>query len=140
MINTYNVIEQIADYKNLSLAFYKACKGKRIKKKKAIDNYKLNYKENLLNLHNELLNGHITLGNYNVFTVYEPKKRKIYAAEFKDRILHHALMNILDPRFEEHFIFHTFACRKGKGIDLALKYAQKYCEVKFPIGIPFLSP
>ena len=40
-----------------------------------------------------------------------------------DRVMHHTIMNVLEPVFEKQFIFHTYACRKGKGSHKAIKYA-----------------
>ena len=61
-------------------------------------------------------------GKYNQFKIYDPKERIITAASFEDRIVHHAVMNILEPVFEKQFIFHTYACRKNKGTHKAVKY------------------
>ena len=62
---------------------------------------------------------------YRVFTICEPKKRKICCAEFYDRVVHHAIINILGPILERRFIYDTYACREGKGTHAALKKSQQ---------------
>lgn len=124
-----NILDQITDYNNIMYAYYKACKGKKVKRRKAIKKFNLNFDQNINTIISGLKTGDIKLGKYNVFTVYEPKERKIYAAEFPDRIIHHALINILEPYFEKKMIYQCFACRKEKGLDLAIKYVTKYCKL-----------
>ena len=71
------------------------------------------------------------LSSYSQFTIYEPKERLISVVPFIDRVMHHAIMNVLEPVFEKQFIYHTYACRKGKGSHKAIKYAfskAKNCE------------
>lgn len=57
------------------------------------------------------------------FKIYDPKERIISVVPFTDRVMHHAIMNVLEPVFERQFIFHTYACRKNKGTHRAVKYA-----------------
>ena len=74
-------------------------------------------------------------GRYKQFKIFEPKERLITAAPFEDRIVHHAIVNVLEPLFERQFIFHTYACRKQKGTHAAIRYAQTFCKK----GIYFLK-
>ncbi len=62
-------------------------------------------------------------GNYRSFTITDPKERIISAAPFPERVMHHAIMNVLEPCFERQLIHHTYACRKGKGTHAAVLYA-----------------
>jgi hypothetical protein len=71
--------------------------------------------ENLERMHRELVDGTYVVGKYNEFKVHDPKERTIHAARFPDRVIHHALMNVREPVFERQLIFHTYACRVGKG-------------------------
>lgn len=48
--------------------------------------------------------------------VHRPKLREVFAADFRDRIIHHIIMQRLEPLFEKFFIEDTFNCRKGKGV------------------------
>lgn len=57
---------------------------------------------------------------YSYFVVTDPKRRQIAAPNFRDRILHHALVAVIEPHFERRFIYDSYACRKGKGTHLGL--------------------
>jgi RNA-directed DNA polymerase len=58
------------------------------------------------------------------FVVTEPKPREIFAAEFRDRVVHHLVITVMEPIWERKFIHTSFACRKGKGVHWALKHLQ----------------
>ena len=66
--------------------------------------------------------------DYRIFTIYERKPRQISAAPFKDRVVHHALMNIVEPLLDKRFIFDTHACRKKHGVHLAVKRYQTWAK------------
>jgi retron-type reverse transcriptase len=67
-----------------------------------------------------------TPGSYTNFYIYEPKKRLISAAPFRDRVVHHALCRIIEPIWERRFIHHSYACRVGKGTHRALDQCQRW--------------
>ncbi len=113
-----NLIESIANPDNLRLAFYKAQKGKTTKNDVIFFSKHLD--KNLALIREQILNSSFDLGNYHQFTIYEPKKRQICAAPFRERVLHHAIINICHPVFERCQIFDSYACRKGKGTHAAL--------------------
>jgi len=117
-----NLFEKIVDINNLQLAYKNTCKGK-----KETFSY-LEFKEfdqyNLIQLRNELINNKYQIGQYRNFYIYEPKKRLISALSFKDRIVQHALCNIITPIFEKTFLPNSFACRKGYGTHTGVKYIQ----------------
>ena len=120
-----NLFEKICDYNNLKLAFYKAS---RRKQSSGSYLYFRRYSDtNLELIHKQLSNQTYTIGNYRQFTISDPKERLITAAAFEERIIHHAIINVLELIFEKQFIYHTYACRKGKGTHSAIKYAQKCC-------------
>lgn len=119
-----NLMEKIADPDNLRLAFWKASKGKRYKKQ--IVSYQKNLDNNLKILRENLLEGNVRVGDYHYFTIYDPKKRIICAADFGERVLHHALMNICHHNFEKYQIDQSYASRIGKGTYSALKQAGIY--------------
>jgi RNA-directed DNA polymerase len=83
---------KIADEKNLRLAFWKAAKGKR--GKADCRSFQARLDENLATLGAELLAGEVPVGDYHYFKVHDPKERLICAATFRERVLHHALMNV----------------------------------------------
>jgi len=117
-----NIIEKIILLDNLYLAWYKAKKSK-INKPYVIE-FENNLQENLQNIQNQILTGDVIVGDYGFFYVYEPKKRKISAAKFSERVLHHSIMNICHPFFEKNLIYHTYATRKNKGTYAALDKAK----------------
>ncbi len=114
-------IQEIADMGNIRLAYLKARKGKQ-RRIDAVE-FSKNLDNNLLELRRQILKGHLEVGDYNLFYVYDPKKRLICAAAFRERVLHHALMNICEPAFEACQPDSSFACRKGKGLYAALERA-----------------
>lgn len=122
------LFEKITDLENLYLAFYKAAKGKA--GTKGVLQFQKNLSVNLLVLQKKLVNKDLKFGNYHYFTIYDPKIRKICAAPFPERVLHHAIMNICHDSFEKKQIYSSCACRKSKGtyfaLDLAKVYNKKY--------------
>ena len=81
---------------------------------------------NLSALQSELENGTYKPGAFRTHWVFRPKKRLISAAPYRDRVVHHALMNILEPILERHFHPYSFACRKGKGTHAAADTLQQH--------------
>jgi retron-type reverse transcriptase len=77
--------------------------------------FELQYEDELLRLHKELNDGTYTVGPSVAFIVTRPVKREIFAAQFRDRVVHHLLINRLNPLFEKTFIYDSYACRVGKG-------------------------
>ena len=118
------LIEKIAELENLQLAYHKAQKGKAGKIK--VFEYGKRLQENLPQLQKQILSGNVKVGNYHYFTIYDPKKRLIYAAPFGQRVLHHALMNVCHPFFEKIQIFASYASRIGKGTYASLKRAKQF--------------
>ena len=118
-----NLFEQIISWQNFRLAFLKASKGKSRSSEVILFTTKLD--ENLEVLRHGIANQTYSIGEYRQFKIYDPKERIISVASFKDRVIHHAIINILEPIFEKQFIFHTYACRKGKGTHAAARYVFK---------------
>lgn len=121
--------EKIISFENLLLAFKKAYQGVGRK------SYSLEYwgrlEQKLLKLQEELINQTYQPSNYRYFTIYKPKERNIAVADFRDRIVHHAIVNVLEPIYEKVFIYHSYATRKNKGTHKAIKTAQKYLRTNF---------
>jgi RNA-directed DNA polymerase len=114
----------VHDWHNLLLAWKQAAKGKRGKGPVAA--FEVNLAENLLVLQDELVTGTYRPGGYTHFHVHEPKPRLISAAPFRDRVVHHALCNVIEPVFERRFIPDSYANRKGKGTHLACNRFQAF--------------
>lgn len=119
-----NFFNKIAEMDNLQLAFFKAQKGKTCKRD--VIQFRKRLTKNLLSLRDDILSSNITVGNYKRFFVYEPKKREICTVPFYERVLQHAIVNLCEPRFEAYQIETSYACRKEKGIDGAMKKARDY--------------
>lgn len=121
-------MEQILDRNNLYLAFWKARKGKNALT--YVADYRNDLEGNIDQLQREIANLEIDVGNYHYFKVYDPKERIICAAAFKERVLHHALMNVCHTTFEQYQIYDSYASRKGKGqyaaLERAIIYQKKY--------------
>lgn len=120
------LMEAIADPANLRLAFWKAAKSKRAKADCRAFQDRLD--ENVASLQAELLSGSVAVGEYHTFTIYDPKERTICAASFRERVLHHALMNVCEPVLERAAIFDSYACRKGRGQQVAVRRAMGYAR------------
>ena len=123
MRRTGNLIQKIADTDNLLLAFYKAVKGKR--KNSEAQHFQKNLEDNIAVLAAEILSGNAVVGKYEYFYIEDPKLRLICAASFRERVLHHAIMNICHPYFERNLIETSYATRPEKGIYKAIERAQK---------------
>ena len=87
-----------------------------------------NLEENLLLLERELQNRAYKPGRSIAFVVQKPKPREIFAADFRDRVVHHLLYNYLAPIFERIFIYDSWACRKGKGTHRAIARLRSFCN------------
>ncbi|MCF7872386.1 helix-turn-helix domain-containing protein [Candidatus Woesearchaeota archaeon] len=98
---------------NLELAFRKARKGKTLKP--YVIEFEKNLNENLLQLRNELLMLTYKPKPLTTFILRDPKTRKISKSDFRDRVIHHAICNIIEPTFEKSFIDDSYANRIGKG-------------------------
>lgn len=119
-----NLIEKIADMKNLEWAFWKAQRGK--KDKKEVIAYQKQLNSNLKILQTQLLTNTCEVGNYHFFKIYDPKERQICAASFSERVLHHAIMNICHENFEKFQVFDSYATRLNKGTYAALERAAYF--------------
>ena len=110
-----NLYNKIISIKNLELADKNARKGKL--KSYGVRLHDMNRENNILKLHEQLKNKTYKTSEYNIFKIYEPKERDIYQLPYyPDRIVHHAVMNILEPIWVSMFTADTFSCIKGRGI------------------------
>ena len=113
-----NLYDTIISPANLRLADEKARKGKF--HTYGVQVHDRNKEANLLQLHEQLKNQTFKTSDYNVFKIYEPKERDIYQLPyFPDRIVHHAVMNVLEPIWVSIFTRDTYSCIKGRGIHAA---------------------
>ncbi len=113
-MKTYkNLYPQICTFENLFLAYHAAARGKRGKPEVAA--FEQYLEPNLFRLQEELLTQTYQPGPYTHFPIRDPKPRVISAAPFRDRVVHHALVRVIEPIFEARFIHDSYACRVGKG-------------------------
>jgi len=113
-----NLYQQISSLDNLRLAEAKARKGKQWQY--GVQVFDRNPEANLLALQQMLLNKTYRTSQYTTFQVYEPKERTVYRLPYyPDRILHHAVMNVLEPLFVSVFTTDTYSCIKKRGIHAA---------------------
>lgn len=120
------MFDDICAWPNLLLAWKKAGKGKRGLDSVARFEYEL--ADNLLVLQDELRQQTYLPGAYTHFYIHEPKRRLISAAPFRDRVVHHALCNVIEPIFERVFIPDSYANRKGKGTHKAIDRVQQFAR------------
>lgn len=116
-----NLWSDLCSYENLFLAYKKAKRGKS-SKPYAIE-FEKNLEENLLILRSELLLHSYTPKILKTFIVRDPKTRKISKSAFRDRVVHHALCNIIEPIFDKQFVYDSYANRLNKG---TLKAVQRF--------------
>lgn len=121
-----NVFDKMKSIENLQLAFYKAQRFKSYRKD--IVRFRENLTENLYRISAQLEEDSFPFGNYHSFYVYEPKKREVCTVPFPERVVHHAIINVCEPRFEQYQIPQSYACRVGKGSHKAIELAQSYIK------------
>lgn len=125
MAKTYkNLYSRICEFDNIHLAYLKARKAKRYKAE--VLRFSANLEENLINIQNHLIWKTYQPSPYKYFTIYEPKERLIAALPFPDRVVHHALCNIIEPIFERSMIHDSYACRVGQGVLSGVKRTTQF--------------
>ena len=124
-MKTYkNIYPQIYDIKNLYLAYLKASVDKT--KKLYVKKFKISLERNLRTLNEELKIQTYYPKLLKTFILRDPKTRKISKSEFRDRVVHHALVRVIEPIFDKSFIYDSCANRKGKGNLFAIKRFEKF--------------
>lgn len=124
-----NLYERIISVENLRLADEKARKGKL--NSYGVRIHDKHREENILALHETLKNGTFKNSEYSTFTIYEPKERLIFRLPYyPDRILHHAIMNVLEPIWVSLFTDDSYSCIKGKGIHGAMRGVKRAMKAK----------
>jgi retron-type reverse transcriptase len=119
-----NLYDRVISFENLLLAFRKAKKGKS--RKTYIREFEADLYGNLIKLEAELKNSTYEPMKLKRFIIHDPRTRVIYASDFRDRVVHHALCNIIEPIFDKTFIYDSYANRKTKGTHTALKRFEQF--------------
>lgn len=120
----FNLYKNIHHPLNLWAAYKLAAKGKRYTP--SVAGFEYDLEKNLIEIEQELRNESYQPGGYHSFEIDKPKRRLVNAAPFRDRVVHHALMNVIEPLFERRFIFDSYANRVGKGTHHALDRATHF--------------
>ncbi len=88
--------------------------------------FEIDYESKLVNLLEQINSGSYTPGRSIAFIVHKPVQREIFAADFRDRIVHHLIINKLNPLFEKKFILDSYSCRKQKGTHFGIKRVDRF--------------
>lgn len=116
---------KIVEPENIELAYKKARKGKAWQD--SVKEFEQDKDAKLAALRQQLLDGSFTTSEYRVKIIHEPKEREIFILPFyPDRIVQHAVMNIVAPLWDALFIFDSYACRKGKGQHAGSKRCMQF--------------
>ncbi|GAB6141931.1 RNA-directed DNA polymerase [Methylosoma difficile] len=127
-----NLWPQVVSFENLYQAYRLARRGKQ--QKNAVAQFSLNLETELLALQQQLMDGNYQPGVYRLFTLYERKPRAIAAAPFRDRVVHHALLKVVEPLIDPRFIDDSYACRKNKGVHKAVDRYQGWAK-RYPYAL-----
>ena len=117
-----HLFEDVASFAALLAAERRARRGKR--SRPDVARFVFHLETNLLELESELRSKTYAMRPYRTFLVREPKSRRICAADYRDRVVHHAVCDVLDPLFDGGLIADTFACRRGKGVHACVRRVQ----------------
>lgn len=121
-----NLFEKVVTFEQLYEASKTAFVGK--KGKSNVARFYFDLERELIRLERDLVEGTYRPSPYGVFKIYEPKEREICSSSVRDRVVHHAICNVLGPIFEKRFIHDTYACRIGKGTHKARERARVYMK------------
>ena len=119
-----HLIEHMATFDNVALAFWKAAKGKQ--GNAAIEQSREHLYEQIAEISEQLATGNMPMSQQHRFVIFDPKEREICAVSFPERVFHHAIMNVCHPIFERYQIFDSYASRKNKGVFAAIERAHYF--------------
>ncbi len=119
-----NIYKTIVSKENLYKAAYKAARCKRYNP--SVSDFLFEEEKKIDMLYKKLADMTYRHGKYKTFMITDPKKRRISAAPFRDRVVHHAVHDIIEPVIDKTFIYDSYACRKAKGTHKAIDRADKF--------------
>lgn len=119
------MFDQIVAPDNFADAYRKTQRGSPRFKVEAM-RFARNETYNLERLRQEVINGHYRPSDYIKFSVFEPKERVVYAPQYRDKIVQHAINNVLRDFYEPKFIHDSYACIRGKGNQRAVLRIQQH--------------
>ncbi len=118
------LFERICNFDALVKAAFDAARGK--KKNKKIARFLMDVENEIISLEKELKNQKYNPQPYRIFEIYDPKRRRICASDFRDRVVHKAICQLLGPVFDRRYIYDSYACRENKGPYAAVERAQSF--------------
>lgn len=138
-------MEYAFTYDEISNAFDECLKHK--KNTKGAKEFLLNKVSNLILLMDEINSYTYTIGLSEAFVITDPKIREVFAACFRDRIVHHLVIRELEPYFEQYFIKDTYSCMKGRGTlhgvlsleEKIRKYSADYTKPLYLLKMDYMS-
>lgn len=116
MVTTQEVVQAYLD-----------CRQNKRTKKAAIE-FEMNLERNLMSIRDDLNTGRYQIGQSICFVVSYPKWREVWAAQFRDRVVHHILYNRLADRFHRRFIYDSYACIPGRGTLMGVERIEKFAK------------
>jgi len=119
--------ENFIDFENIYRGYLVAARGKRYRDE--VLSFKSELEENIFSIIKDLKENAYEPLPFRHFWISDPKRRLISAPAFRDRVVHHALVRIIEPVFERRFINESFACRVGKGTHAAMWYVHKCTQL-----------
>ncbi len=122
-LNSHDIFEKVISLENLFTAWNEFKRGKE--KKLDVQKFALNLEDNIFELHKKLRAGTYQHSNYTSFYICDPKLRYINKATVCDRVVHHAVMRVIESMFDKTFIFDSYSSRKGKGTHRAVGKFRK---------------
>lgn len=138
-------MEYAFTYDEVSKAFDECLKHK--KNTKGAKEFLLNKVSNLILLTDEINSRTYTIGISEAFVITDPKIREVFAANFRDRIIHHLVVRELEPYFEKYFIKDTYSCMKGRGtlhgvqaLEKKIReYSENYTKPLYLLKMDYMS-
>ncbi len=124
-----DLMQALSSWSNVYAAFHDAARGKRASA--VVAAFDLEAERHVSEIAASLQAQAYRPQPYHSFLIHDPKRRLVSAAAFRDRVVHHALIRVIEPLFEPRFIFDSYANRKGKGTHAALDRAQSFMR-RFP--------
>ena len=120
------LFDRVTSFSNLLEAAHRAQRGKRSRPN--VSAFALNLEPELFRIQQELRTRTYRPGPYRTFVIRDKKPRLISAAPYRDRVVHHALCNVIEPLFDRGFVHDSYACRKGKGTHAAVLRASTFAR------------
>lgn len=120
----YLVPPAVITEEELFTAYFDCLKHKR--HSRAALEFELDLEHNLFGLLDEVNSFSYGPDRYSVFIIDKPVKREVFAASFRDRIVHHLIVNAINPFIEKRLIYDCYACRVGKGTHFGIERLRHF--------------